>query len=273
MDYYNTIENAATYIKEKSGKSAKIGLILGSGLGELADRIENPVCIPYSEIPGFAVSTVAGHAGQLVLGTLSGKEVVAMQGRQHFYEGWSMAEVVFPVRVMKLLGVSTLVVTNACGTLTPDLEPGMFMFIRDHLNLMGTNPLIGPNDERLGPRFPDLSKAYDKKLILLGREIAAELKIRTGVGVYAAVSGPYYCAEAELIMIRRCGGDTIGMSTVPEVIAAAHCGLRVLGISCITDKAIPGELEGVSHEIVMEAAAKAKPHFIRLVSTILERMD
>ncbi|MFC4078164.1 purine-nucleoside phosphorylase [Salinithrix halophila] len=266
---YEQIEEAKEWIRQKSAHVPEIGLILGSGLGDLANDIQDADVISYSDIPHFPVSTVEGHAGQLVIGRLSGKIVVAMQGRFHFYEGYDQQEVVFPVYVMKALGVKTLIATNACGGMNADFRAGDLMLIEDHLNMTGANPLIGPNDSRLGVRFPDMSEAYDRELITLAHRVAEEQGIQLRQGVYAGISGPAYLTPAELIMLRKLGGDTIGMSTVPEVIAARHAGIRVLGISCITDMAIGEELEPLTHEQVVEVANRTRPRFIQLVKGIL----
>lgn len=263
------IKETKEFIEEKSNVEPKIGLILGSGLGTLANEIENPVKIKYEDIPNFPVSTVAGHEGQLVIGTLEGKKVIAMQGRFHYYEGYSMKQVTFPVRIMKALGVKTIIVTNACGGMNKDLYPGALMIINDHINFMGDNPLIGKNFEELGPRFPDMSHAYDEDLINVAEKVGKDLDIELKTGVYAAISGPYYFSRAELKMLRTIGGDTIGMSTVPEVIVAKHTGLKVLGISCITDMAIAEEIESIDHAQVVEIANKTRPKFIKLVKGIL----
>lgn len=246
-----------------------VGLILGSGLGVLADEIEDVVTIQYKDIPHFPVSTVEGHAGKLVIGTLEGKQVVAMQGRFHYYEGYSMQEVTFPVRVMQQLGVSTVVVTNACGGMNDKFKPGDLMLIKDHLNLTGDNPLIGPNLKELGPRFPDMSQAYTPRLQELARNAAKKLDISLQEGIYAGITGPNYMTPAELIMIRNFGADAVGMSTIPEVIVARHMNLNVLGISCVTDMALGESLEPLTHEQVVEVANKAKPKFINLVKEFL----
>jgi len=266
------ITESAEYIKSKTSIIPEIGLILGSGLGSLAEEIEDKVIVKYENIPNFPVSTVEGHAGQLVIGSLEGKKVIAMQGRFHYYEGYSMQEVTFPVRVMKELGVKLLLVTNACGGMNPNLYPGALMFIEDHINFMGDNPLIGPNDEELGPRFPDMSTAYDKFLIDLGKKVGEKLQIKTEKGVYVAISGPNYLAAAELRMLRKLGGDAVGMSTVPEVIVARHAGLKVLGISCVTDMAIADGLEPLEHHMVVEVANKTRPKFTKLVKGILQEV-
>lgn len=272
MNYLDKINASVAYLKERTKYQPIIGMILGSGLGSMADQIENPDKIPYEAIPHFPVSTVAGHSGQLVIGTLHGKPVVAMQGRVHLYEGVTMQELTFPVRVMQRLGVQILIVTNACGGLNPDFHAGGLMFIEDHLNMMGDNPLIGENFEQLGPRFPDMSEAYDSKLLELGQKCAKELDIETFSGIHSAISGPYYLSKAELRMIRKLGADTVGMSTIPETIVAVHGGIKVLGISCITDMAVPDDLQPLTHEHVVAIAAQVRPKFIQLVSRIIEKL-
>ncbi|MBA9027269.1 MULTISPECIES: purine-nucleoside phosphorylase [Bacillaceae] len=269
---YEKIEKAASFIKEKFQDTPEIGLILGSGLGVLADEIENAVKIPYSEIPEFPVSTVEGHAGQLVLGELSGKKVVAMQGRFHYYEGYPMELVTFPVRVMKLLGVEKMIVTNAAGSVNESFVPGDLMLITDHINYTGTNPLIGPNDERFGPRFPDMSEAYSKQLRAKAKEIASTLQIDTKEGVYLGFSGPTYETPAEIRLARVMGGDAVGMSTVPEVIIARHSGIEVLGISCITNMAAGILDQPLSHEEVIETTEKVKSSFMSFVKEIVKQM-
>ncbi|OZM57131.1 purine-nucleoside phosphorylase [Lottiidibacillus patelloidae] len=260
---------AAEAIKNKINVQPTFGLILGSGLGELADEVENAVKIDYHEIPNFPVSTVEGHAGRLVIGELHGKTVVAMQGRFHYYEGYSMQEVTFPVRVMKALGVETIIVTNACGGMNSEFEAGDLMLITDHINMTGQNPLIGRNEADLGPRFPDMSRAYTPELVEKVESIAKSLDIKLQKGVYAGITGPTYMTPAELIMVRNLGADTIGMSTVPEVIVASHMSMKVIGISCITDMAIGEELEPLTHEQVVEVANRTKPKFINLVKNIV----
>ncbi|SDI30357.1 purine-nucleoside phosphorylase [Natribacillus halophilus] len=274
MTMLTDIEQAADTIRQKLGDDPiDIGLILGSGLGDLADEVEAGVRIAYEDIPGFPTSTVEGHAGRLVLGQLEGKNVVAMQGRFHFYEGYSAQEVTFPVRVMKALGVHTLIVTNACGGMNPSFRPGDLMLITDHLNMTGTNPLIGPNDEQLGTRFPDMSQAYSGSLRSLAKNVAEQEGINVQEGVYAGISGPSFMTAAELAMLRNLGGDVVGMSTVPEVIVARHAELQILGISCVTDMAVSDGHEGVSHEEVMETAAKTKPKFMKYVKGILNELS
>ncbi|WP_062235236.1 purine-nucleoside phosphorylase [Fictibacillus sp. FJAT-27399] len=267
------MNEAANMIQSRTeGMHPEIGLILGSGLGELADEIENAVQIDYSEIPHFPVSTVEGHAGKLVIGTLNGKTVLAMQGRFHFYEGYSMQDVTFPVRVMKGLGVKLLIVTNACGGMNPEFSAGDLMIIDDHLNMTGANPLIGPNDAELGPRFPDMSTAYTPELVQFTKDTAANLGIKVQQGVYAGITGPTYMTKAELRMLRTVGGDAIGMSTVPEVIVASHMSMKVIGISCITDMAIADELEPLTHEQVVAVANRTKPKFINLVKELVKNV-
>jgi len=272
MTISDQIQAAAGYIQTHLNESPYIGIVLGSGLGVLADQIEDPVIIPYEDIPNFPVSTVEGHHGRLVIGNLQGKIVLAMQGRMHYYEGHSMQQLTFPIRVMKLLGIDSVIITNACGALNPQFHPGMLMFIQDHINLTGDNPLIGPNLDEFGPRFPDMSAAYDKEYITLGQSLAASLGINTAAGVHSAVSGPNYVTKAELTMISRLGADTIGMSTIPETTVAVHCGMKVLGICAITDMAIPDSLEEINHDKVMEMAEKIKPDFIALVSEIIKKL-
>jgi purine-nucleoside phosphorylase len=272
MNLLQKIEEAKSKIASLTEHRPEIGLILGSGLGDLANEIEEAVKIPYGDIPHFPVSTVEGHAGQLVIGKLGGKTVVAMQGRFHFYEGYSQREVVFPVYVMKVLGVKLLIATNAAGGMNANFKPGDLMVITDHINFTGSNPLIGPNFEELGPRFPDMSAAYTPELRELAFRVAEKQGTKLQQGVYAGISGPTYMTPSELIMLRNLGGDAIGMSTVPEVIAARHAGLKVLGISCITDMAVGEELEPLTHEQVVEVANRTKPVFMKLIKGIVEEV-
>lgn len=270
MDLITKIKASADYILKQSKYTPEIGLILGSGLGSLADSIEDAEYYNYSDIPYFPTSTVEGHKGRLVIGMLGGKQVIAMQGRFHYYEGYSMNEVTFPVRVMKLLGVSKLVVTNACGAANPDLAPGDLMVITDHINFCGTNPLIGANLDEFGPRFPDMSEAYSlelrNKVLSIGENLGLNLK----QGVYTMFSGPTYETPAEVRLARILGGDTVGMSTVPEVIIANHCGIKTVGISCITNMAAGILNQPLSHEEVMKTSAKVKNDFIKLMNKIVE---
>lgn len=268
---YEIAKQSAEYIQSKLKVTPEIGLILGSGLGILADEIEDAVAIPYSEIPNFPVSTVHGHAGQLVIGQLSGKTVIAMQGRFHHYEGYTMDKVTFPVRVMKLLGVEKLIVTNAAGGVNKDFTPGDLMLITDHINMMG-NPLIGANDERFGPRFPDMSTAYDKEFQQMARTVATDLNIAIQEGVYLGLTGPTYETPAEIRMIRTLGGDAVGMSTVPEVIVANHSSMRVLGISCITNMAAGILDQPLNHEEVIETTERVKNTFLQYVKELVKNL-
>ncbi|MED1204940.1 purine-nucleoside phosphorylase [Heyndrickxia acidicola] len=268
MDY-TKIEDAAHFLKNKYTGRPNIGLILGSGLGVLADEIKNPVRIPYKEIPGFPVSTVEGHAGQLVFGRLGDKEVVAMQGRFHYYEGYHFDQVTFPVRVMKELGIEVLIVTNAAGGVNEQFQAGDLMIISDHINNMGTNPLIGPNDSRMGARFPDMSEAYDKELRQLAKEVAENLQIKVQNGVYAGNTGPSYETPAEVRMLRVLGADAVGMSTVPEVIVARHSSIKVLGISCISNMAAGILDQPLTHQEVMETTEKVRENFLTYVKELV----
>ncbi|SMO40967.1 purine-nucleoside phosphorylase [Melghirimyces algeriensis] len=263
-------EQAAETIRERISTKPDIGLVLGSGLGILAEEIENKEAITYSDIPHFPVSTVEGHAGRLVIGKLESQSVVAMQGRFHFYEGYSMQEVTFPIRVMKSLGVKTLVVTNAAGGINKTFDAGDFMLINDHINMMFTNPLIGPNHPEWGVRFPDMSEAYDPGYRQLAKRVAAYHHIPLKEGVYLGSTGPSYETPAEIRMFRTLGADAVGMSTVPEVIVARHAGMRTLGISCITNLAAGILPQPLSHDEVMETAERVKPRFIQLVKGIVK---
>jgi purine-nucleoside phosphorylase len=264
------IREAADYIAARIGEAPRMALVLGSGLGGLADEIESPVALNYGDIPHFPSSTAPGHAGRLVAGVLAGKRVIAMQGRFHFYEGHPLERVVFPVRVFKALGVERLFLTNAAGGANPYFAPGDFMIIRDHVNLTGQNPCIGPNDESLGQRFFDMTKAYDPELRAIARAAGEELGIALHEGVYAWFTGPSFETPAEIRMARILGADAVGMSTVPEVIAAAHCGLKLLGLSCITNMAAGILDQPISGEEVLEVSAKKRPEFTALVRRIVE---
>ena len=266
------IQDVAAYIAKQTNARPQIGLILGSGLGVLAEEITEAVRIPYGEIPHFPLSTVEGHTGQLVIGQLCSKTVVVMQGRFHYYEGHGLDAVTFPVHVMKAMGVETIVVTNAAGGVNESYEPGDLMLIADHLNLTGRHPLIGPNDEAVGVRFPDMSAAYCPELRALARRVAERHGIKLMEGVYAGMLGPSYETPAEIRMIRILGGDAVGMSTVPEVIVARHAGLRVLGISCISNMAAGILPQPLSHNEVMETAEKVKHTFLTLVKDIVHDM-
>jgi purine-nucleoside phosphorylase len=270
-------EAAASVIRRATNVRPEIGIILGSGLSALADAVEAPVAIEFRDIPYFPVSTIEGHHGRLVAGTLQGKPVVVMQGRVHYYEGYSMQEVTLPVRVMRQLGVETLVVTNAAGGLNPAFGAGDVMLIVDHINLVGmtgANPLRGPNDPSLGPRFPDMSKAYDRDLRRLAIEVAAEAGLPLRQGVYVGLTGPTYETPADIRFLRMLGADSVGMSTVPEVIVARHGGMRVLGLSGISNVAIDqidAEVEA-SHEEVLQAGTLITPRMTAIIKGVLARM-
>ena len=266
------VEEAAAVVRERFGKRADVALILGTGLGRLAAEIETPVSVDYGEIPYFPLSTVESHAGRLLCGTLAGKTVIAMQGRFHRYEGYSLQQVTFPVRVLHALGAKTLVVSNACGGMHPLWGAGDLMLIADHINLLGDNPLTGPNDDRLGPRFPDMSDAYDAELRVLARAVALARGIELREGVYVAVSGPNLETRAEYRFLRAIGADVVGMSTVPEVIVAVHAGMRVLGLSIITDLCLPDSLEPATVEQIIAVANRAEPRLTQLVVAVLERL-
>jgi len=272
MELTEKIREAVGFIRGITDFTPEVALILGSGLGTLADEIEDPKVIEYATIPHFPVSTVAGHAGRLVLGMLEGKKVAAMQGRFHYYEGYSMQQVTFPVYVLSALGSKALVATNACGGLNPGFRAGDLMLITDHVNIL-PNPLIGPNFEELGPRFPDMSHAYDPEFRSLALAVGKAQGINLQQGVYMAISGPTYSTPAELRMLITMGSDTVGMSTIPEVIVANYLGLRVLGISCVTDMALPDELEPLTHEQVVKIADQTRPKFINLVRGWLEQVE
>ncbi|MCR9130944.1 MAG: purine-nucleoside phosphorylase [bacterium] len=247
-------------------------LILGTGLGQLAEEIDVLKAIEYDQIPHFPVSTVESHHGRLLFGHLGGKPVVAMQGRFHYYEGYTMQEIVFPVRVARNLGVQTLIVSNACGGLNPNFQRGDIMLINDHINFLGDNPLIGPNDDELGPRFPDMSEPYTERLIETAENVALDLSIKMHEGIYLAISGPMLETKAEYRYMRQLGADVVGMSTVPEVISAVHMGLEVLGISVITDECFPDALEPVSLDDVLEAAGMAEPKMTQVIIGVLKRL-
>lgn len=266
------MENTVRFINEKTNNfNPEIGIILGSGLGELADEYCD-YAVPYSDIPNFIKSTVHGHKGRLVFSKINDKKVVMMQGRNHFYEGHSMQEITYPVKVMKALGVKTLILTNAAGAVNESYKPADLMIITDHINNMGSNPLIGPNDETLGERFPDMTEVYKKDLIALAEKCAEKLGIEIQEGVYWANSGPSYETPAEIKMIRKLGGDAVGMSTVPEATVANYCGLNVLGISCITNVASSATSGKLSHEEVIEAANSAKAKFKSLILEIINNL-
>jgi purine-nucleoside phosphorylase len=276
MTLYDQVMEATAVIQSRSSLKPDVGVILGSGLGDLAVEVQDTTTIPYEEIPHFLRSTVVGHAGRLLIGKLGNVPVVVMQGRFHFYEGYTMQALTLPVRVMRMLGAHTLIVTNAAGGINAAYRPGDFMLIRDHINflgLAGMNPLIGPNDERLGDRFPPLAKAYDAELRALASTVAAQWpEITLHEGVYAQVAGPSYETGAELKFLRTAGADAVGMSTASEVVVARHMGMRVLGISLITNTATGDDTEEVSHAEVLTAADTARPKFAALVRGILGEM-
>lgn len=263
------IQEATSYLKSKMDYTPEVGLVLGSGLGILADEIENPIKIKYEDIPHFPVSTVEGHAGQFVIGDLEGRKVIAMQGRFHFYEGYSMQEITFPIRVMKALGVTNLLLTNAAGGVNTAYIPGDLMIITDHINMTGTNPLIGKNYDELGDRFPDCSEIYNKEINTKIRNIAKEKGIRLQEGVYQMNPGPTYETPAEVRMARAIGSDAVGMSTVPEAVVARHAGIKVTGISCITNMAAGILDQPLHHGEVVETANMVKKTFIELVKSII----
>jgi len=268
---YSRAENAARTIRSRAGESGHIALVLGSGLGDFAEELKDAVRIPYREIPGFVSSTAQGHVGRLVIGKVEGVTVLAMQGRVHYYEGYSLEEVTFPVRTFKLLGIDTLLLTNAAGGVNVELTQGALMVISDHLNLMGVNPLRGPNDERFGPRFPDMSEVYSRELQELAIEEARGLEISARRGIYAALAGPSYETPAEIHMLRSFGADAVGMSTVPEAIVARHMGMKVLGISCITNMAAGITENPINHEEVMETGHRVRETFTQLLRKIIAK--
>jgi purine-nucleoside phosphorylase len=263
------IKETTEFLESKISCRPEIGIILGTGLGGLVNEIENPLTIPYEFIPNFPVSTVAGHHGQLIFGTMAGKHIVAMQGRFHYYEGYSMQEISFPVRIMKFLGIKLLVLSNASGGVNPGFEVGDIMVITDHINLMKDNPLIGKNEEEVGTRFPDMGHAYDPALVEKALGIAAKHGIKLQTGVYAAVSGPTYETPAEYKYIRTIGADAVGMSTVPEVIAARHMDLRCFAVSIISDLGVPGKIVEITHEDVIDAAKKVEPVMTRIIREMI----
>jgi len=266
------IEESAAAIRARIDRRPKVAIILGTGLGGLAERIESPVVIDYREIPGFPLSTVESHSGRLLAGQLAGHPVLAMQGRFHRYEGYSLRQATFPVRVLRQLGPEVLIVSNACGGMHPDWRAGDLMLLADHINLIGEHPLVGPNDDRLGPRFPDCSSPYDEGLRALAREVAAVQGTALREGVYVAVAGPNLETRAEYRMLRALGADVVGMSTVPEVLVALHGGMRVLGISIITDLCLPDTLEPASLDRILAVAGEAEPRLTELVTGVVSRL-
>ena len=269
---YDMVNEASSEIAKRTDLVPEVGIILGTGLGGLTDRIETTCEIAYPEIPHFVSSTVETHQGRLLLGTLNGRNVVAMQGRFHYYEGYSMQQITFPVRVIKALGAETMIVSNAGGGMNPQFEKGDLILIEDHINLLGDNPLIGPNDDRLGIRFPDMCEPYSRVLIRLAEQVALEEKIPVKKGVYVAVPGPNLETRAEYRFLRGIGADVVGMSTVPEVIAAVHSGLRVLGISIVTDLCVPECLEPADIQAIIRVAGEAEPRLTALIGKVVARL-
>lgn len=270
--YYDQVSEAAEFIRARVGRVPGIAVVLGSGLGDLANRVEGPLTLGYADIPHWPPSGVVGHAGKLVVGALEGRRVAVLSGRAHFYEGHSLERSTFGLRVMGLLGVKTVILTNAAGGINTSFESGALMVIDDHINLFGTNPLIGPNDDRFGPRFPDMTDAYSKRLRALAGEVAAERGIGLAHGVYAALHGPSYETPAEIRFLRTIGADAVGMSTAPETIVARHMGIEVLALSCITNMAA-GVLDApLNHSEVMLTATRVKDQFIALVEGTIGRL-
>lgn len=266
------IQEAVRAIRKIDDTKPAIAIVLGTGLGALADKIKTSARIPYGNIPHFPTSTVQGHAGELLIGTLGGKKVIALSGRFHFYEGYSLQQVTFPIRVAKALGVKTLIVSNACGGLNPQFGAGDIMLITDHINFIGDNPLIGPNDDSLGPRFPDMCEPYTEKLWQLAETIALSRGMKVQRGVYLACAGPNLETRAEYRMMRALGADAVGMSTVPEVIVAVHAGLKVLGFSVVTDLCLPDHLEPVNIDKIIAVANGAEPALSALVTECIKQM-
>jgi len=276
---YDTVEEfrakrdkAVNYINGETDFQPEYLVILGTGLGQLADEIDTVHTIDYEDIPHFPISTVETHDGKLIFGKLGGKDIVAMHGRFHYYEGYTMQQIAFPVRVAKAIGAQSLIVSNACGGLNPNFKRGDIMLITDHINFLGDNPLIGPNDDELGPRFPDMSEPYTERLLELAENVALENSIKMHQGVYLAATGPMLETKAEYRYMRRLGADVVGMSTVPEVISAVHMGMDVLGISVITDECFPDALEPVEIEDVLAAAAMAEPKMTQVIIEVLSRL-
>ena len=266
------VESAAAAVRAHCRTVPEVALVLGTGLGDLATKIDIEAAVPYADIPGFPVATVETHAGRLLIGRLGGRPIVAMQGRFHRYEGYSLQQVTFPVRVLHALGARSLIVSNACGGMNPLWQPGDLMLLADHINLLGDNPLIGANDDRLGARFPDMSAPYDEAFRALAREVAASQGTVLREGVYVAVAGPNLETRAEYRMLRAVGADVVGMSTVPEVIVAVHAGMRVLGLSIITDQCLPDALAPADVATIIATAQRAEPKLTALVCGLLERM-
>ena len=272
LELKNQITEALDFIRTKTKMLPEVGIILGTGLGALAKEIDSELIIDYKDIPHFPLSTVESHEGKLIFGKLGGKNVVAMQGRFHYYEGYTMKQITFPVRVMKALGIKVLCVSNIAGGMNPNYRRGDIMIINDHINMLGDNPLIGRNDDDLGPRFPDMSEPYNKELIRLAEQIAMEERIKVHAGVYLAVPGPNLETRAEYRMFRNFGADVVGMSTVPEVIVAIHSGLKVFGMTVISDECFPDFLQPVSVDEIIKAAMEAEPKLTLIMKKLIERI-
>jgi purine-nucleoside phosphorylase len=270
--YFETVHGTATWLRDRLKRVPDAAVVLGSGLGDFATRLEDPQTIPYAQIPNWPGTAVVGHSGTLSVGTLKGRTVAALGGRVHFYEGHQMRTVTFAARVLAALGVRTLVLTNAAGGINLDFKPGTLMAIDDHINLLGTNPLVGANDERFGPRFPDMSEVYSKRLRDLADDAAAAIGVRLAHGIYVAVHGPSYETPAEIRYLRKIGADAVGMSTVPEAIVARHMGMEVLGISCITNAAAGVLPQPLVHDEVMEVARRVRASFAALLEGTIERL-
>ena len=272
MDLSKKIDEIISYLEAAKTFQPKVGIVLGTGLGGLAAKIEKEDSIEYDKIPHFPQSTVDSHVGQITWGILGGQKVIAMEGRFHFYEGYSLEEITLPIRVMKALGVEVLVVSNAAGGMDPHYDTGDIVLIEDHINLMGENPLIGPNDDKLGSRFPDMSEPYSKELLCKAEKIALKRGIKTHRGVYVAVTGPNLETRAEYRYLRTIGADVVGMSTVPEVIVAAHAGLKVLGLSCVTDLCLPDALQPANIDEIIAIAQKSEPIMCRIVENVIKEL-
>jgi len=266
------IDEAAAFVRKRTKNAPEVGVILGTGLGDFASALESAAVVPYADIPHFPHSTVESHAGELHIGKLAGRPTAVMKGRVHYYEGYSMQQVAFPVRVLKALGCTTLIVTNACGGMNPAMPAGTIVTTTDHINLMGDNPLLGPNDDSLGPRFPDMSEPYDRALAGIARDVALEERIRLREGVLAAVAGPNLETRAEYRFLRWGGADLVSMSLVPEAIVAAHAGMRLLAFAVVTDLCLPDALEPADITKILANAAQAEPHLTRLVTKVLTRL-
>lgn len=270
---YERIQETTAFLRPRLERAPRFGIVLGTGLGRLAEQIRDARTMPYAEIPNFVRSTAEGHAGNLVFGRLSGVDIVAMQGRMHFYEGYTMEQITFPVRVMKALGADSLIVSNAAGGMHPRLAPGDLVAVVDHINLMGANPLIGPNDERLGERFPDMSEPYDRAYLALAKDCALQLGIRLHEGVFVAVAGPNLETAAEYRFLRRIGADVVGMSLIPEDIVAVHSGMRVLALTIVTDECLPDRLQRADVAKIIRTANETEPVLTRLVMEFLRRAE